>query len=97
MKIDRILKDKINRDLAKFCSKWRTSKEWRDLLGDLYDKYGMEFLITGYPHRAETGSKSWSVYFDIDGERVENALLVVSMYESSYDYSDKKEYNMYIS
>ena len=24
-------------------------------------------------------------------------LLVVSMYESSYDYSDKKEYNMYVS
>ena len=94
MKVTRALKNRINAELTRFCSKWRTVEEWRELLDSLYDNYGLTFLLTGYP-RSEVGSKYWSVPYEINDDTAENSVIVVSMYESSR--TDKKEYNMYVS
>lgn len=93
MKIKPSLRKKINKVLAEF-SGWRTPREFANLSERLYREFGMEFLITGYPHHIESNSKSWNVEYTIDGEEVEDSYLVVSIYEGKYE---KDEYTLYVS
>lgn len=93
MEIKPSLRKKINKVLAEF-SGWRTPREFANLSERLYGEFGMEFLITGYPHHIEPNSKSWNVEYTIDGEEVEDSYLVVSIFEGKYE---KDEYTLYVS
>lgn len=94
MKINKKVRTDVNNVLATFCKRWRTPSEFRELVEELYNKFNLEFLITGYPDSSTPGTKSWNVSYTIDGEDVENSYLVINKYEGS---GNTDEYNMYIS
>lgn len=86
MRIDRKTRNTLNKIAAKY-SKWMTPKEIRGF----YDEIGELGVVV----------PAWSYYdrnnghrYEINGQEVENSLLVFDVYEGD---NGRNEYNIYFS
>ena len=90
------LKKRLNNVCKKY-NGWHLPEELVSLWDTLYDEFGIEILIQGYPNSvAEDGAKCWVVDFDYYGEPVSNCKFVYSVYEGNGD-SLKNDYLIYFS
>lgn len=92
--VDKKTIDKANRIVYEY-SGYRRPEEIREMWERLDAELNITALIQGYPDSVqEDGGKSWTVDFEINGERVSNAELVYQVYEGT---GDKNDYNIYFA
>lgn len=89
------VKREVNRYLADFCKQYRYPDEVRGLWEYLYDNYKIECLITGMGQKSNTGTESWTVDYEYNGEKVDNSRLIYQVYKPND--SNRYEYNIYLS
>lgn len=88
MRISKGLRDKLNKIAIKY-SKWLYPKEIQGFYKEIAE-LGVVIPAWGY------WDKDNAHPYTVDGEEVENSMVVFDVYEGSYD-NPKNEYNIYFS